>query len=398
MSPEDQTWTLRRVLAAMSDNERTGVLEVTTGSSVTRIHLRKGGIVLAERKSAERYYPVADYLVESGRISTDTLIEARQKSASLEIPLDEYLVSKKLASEDLVKRFADLHVADLLFPLFSRPNLNIEFKEERPLTTNFVTHLPISYVLKEADRRSEAWPELRRRVGSSKAVYTKDPAVLAELLGYTAPTGNDEPLPELSGSARVVFFHVNGVKTVEQIGRATGLGMYEAYRGLCELLDAFLLELVSHDGVGEQPPISSQLSAVMTYVTYALIAMLLGLGGHWVLTNPEVMALDRTAGSEEITQQIRNARVDNVRQSLEVYQLLKGVYPETLSELAEAEVVAPATINAMMGMDYRRSGASYRLTDGPVTPKGESEAPGKSAASPGSSEVGVSEKATTKAP
>jgi len=362
-APGAEVWTLKRVLTAMLDNERTGVLDVKSAGLVTRIHLRKGGVTMVERMGLDRQFPLADYLVESGRISSSELVEARQKCEMMDMPLDEYLVSKRLASEDLAKRYSDLHLADMLFPLFSRESLEIEFKDERPKSSGFATQLPISYVLKEAERRSGEWPELRRRVGSGHAVYTKDPAVLAELLGYVEPPEDDEePLPELSGSARVVFFHVNGKKTVEQISRATGLGMYETYRGLRELLDAFLLEVETHEGVGEKPPSRSPLTRMVTYTTYALIAVLLGLGGQWVVSNPDVLTFDRAAGSASILSQVQRSHMAQVRMALEVYHAQKREYPESLDQLAATDMLASATVASMRNMRYTRGSGGYTLT------------------------------------
>ncbi len=376
-----ETWTLKRVLAAMLDNQRTGVLEVTSGSVVTRIHLRKGGVVLVELKQDERQYLVADYLVESGRVSMNDVANARAKSALLQVPLDEYLVSKNLCSEDLAKRYADLHLTDLLFPLFSRDALEIEFKEERPQISDFVTQLPISYVLKEAERRGGEWPELRRRVGSQRAVYTKESSVLAELLGYVDPNPEDEePLPELSGSARVVFFHINGKKTVEQIARATGLGMHETYRGIRELLDGFLLEIVTHEGPGERPPKRSALTRLVTWVTSALILVLIGFGGQWLAANPEVLALDRTAGSASILSQVQAAHLAQVRVALEIYHVQKQEYPETLADLVNARLLAGATEASMGALRYVRRADGYALSargdsDAPPAPSGERGGP-----------------------
>ena len=363
MSGFGETWTLRRVLTKILEEDLTGVLDVVSAGVTTRIHVRKGNVVRVERVGQETRSHLADYLIETGRMTIRDIVEARQKSTALDMQLDEYLVSRRLASEDQAKRHADLNCRDLIFSLFTLESMNVGFKDERPRPSSYATQLPISFVLKEAERRNAEWPELRRRVGSVHAVYEKDSSVVGQILGYVAldPEAS-EAVSELSGSARVVIFHANGKKTVEQLGRATGLGLFETYRGLRELLDADLVMLKAHEGVGEQPAAhGSRLSRVFSTVVVAAVITLIGLGLYWGFNQPELFRLQAPTVSDAHASEAAQAHVVNVRTALEIHHVRHRKYPEALSALADGFGLGPATLRAMTIMAYSTTPHGYTL-------------------------------------
>lgn len=369
MAPADKRsapteWTLARVLASMGEQGRTGILEVASGSQATRIHMRRGQIVYAEHTSGTEAWPLGEYLLESGTVKAPALLEAREKAELMGVSLEEYLIDKKLVSEDVLKRFADLHVAEVLFPLFRRTKLSMNFLDERPHNPRLITALPVNFVLKEADRRAELWPELRRRVGGPRAVYGKDPSIMAEILGYVdAQPGDEEALPEMSASARVIFFHINGKKTVEQLARASGLGMFETYRALGELLDAMLLELIAHEGPGEQPAQRSpHLPRIISVLAWLALAGLLALGVQWWLSGGAGdVESTLMSDSPEVREVIGRSQVADIEAALELYQIRTGEYPERLEDLITRGYLSSDVARTFEALTYERQDRAHVL-------------------------------------
>ncbi len=359
-----ERWSFDRILALLDEQRRTGVLEVTAGTTRTRVHVRKGYVSHAERRDGIDW-PVGAYLLDSGTLTDVQLFEARRQAERRNLPVEDVLVDGGVVSADVMKRFIDLQVAEVLYPLFLERSLDIRFLEERPETPRFATSLPVSFILKEAERRAELWPPLRQRVGRTTAVFRKDDALLPEILGYADPDPKAEPLPELSAGARVAFFHLGGARTVEQVARASGLGLFETYRALAELLDAYLITLADPNGKGERradgPP---PWRHVVTALTYAVFAALVFGGVQWVRGQADVLTVSAADPAGELGAVAGAVRAAQVRDAIQLFRLQRGTYPESLQELVAAGWVGPDVAPLLERMRYRRLIDSHTL-EGP---------------------------------
>ena len=356
-------WTFGRVLALMDEQGRTGVLAVGGEHDQTRLHIRKGYVVYVDRPRGAEKWLLGEYLVSTRSAKLTDLLAALKESERTGGMVEDIIVERKLVSEDVLRRFSDLQVAELLFPLFPRTGLAIRFLEERPHSPEFVTPLPVSYILKEAERRAELWPAVRQRVGRPTAVYRKDGSVLPELLGYVQPDNDsDEPLPEISADARIVYFFVNGAKTVEQVARAAGLGLFETYRASAELLDAYLLTLVTTHGEGERTGAGeSVLPRLVSIITYAVIAALLLLGAQWVIGRSSELRSSLTASSPAIDRVVERSRFHQIEGALQLHELQVGAYPEALADLVTGGYLGRDAAQAIGRLDYQVTETGYAL-------------------------------------
>lgn len=356
-------WTFARVLQLMDQEGRTGVLEVGSGDDTTRIHLRKGYVVGVSEKVGRGGWLLADYLVHSGTVSAEALVGARRDAEKRRMDIEEVLVERKLVSEDILKRFVDQQHAELLFPLFRRQGLAIRFIEERPVQSRFATALPVSYVLKQAEREAAEWPALRQRVGLPESVYRKDGSVMAELLGYTEPDEDaSEPLPELGPNTRIVYFYVNGAKTVEQVARASGLTLYETYKAMNELLDSYLLTLVTTHGEGERAiGGGSPMARAVTVLTYLLLAGILAAGAQWASTHMSSLGVTATSSSPAIDGVVAEARLHTTHEAISLFHLHLGALPEPLDLLVDARYLRRSDAAVFDLLDYAPSGDVYTL-------------------------------------
>jgi hypothetical protein len=288
--------------------------------------------------------------------------EAERKSTSI----SEALVASKAVSADVLKRFVDLQTKELLFPLFEEEGLQIKFLEERPRANPHATDLPVSYLLKEAERRREHWTRLRSAVGRTSAVYDADKSVLAELLGYDEPAededGEELAIPEVGMNTRIVFFLTNGAKTVEQVARASGLALYDTYQSYDELLNYEVVDLVTPHSKGEERSSGgAHLSRLVTSFMYLFIAIILGFGGQWLFTHAESFTPSSIASTPAIVDAVQTATFEQVEGALQLYALRHGTFPEGLDALVSESLLRAETRETMSALSYQTDGPQYTL-------------------------------------
>ncbi len=368
MKQHDDDWTFSKVLTLMDEQSSTGILEIgvpSTGTT-THIHMRRGYVVDVEEVVGDHRWLLGDYLVLSGITDQKKVLAAEKEAARQKVSVAEALVSAKCVSSDVIKRFVDLQTTELLFPLFEEEGLQIQFLEKRPRANPHATDLPVSYLLKEAERRRERWAELRKEVGRSSAVYDADTSVLAELLGYDDPAEDAEEedmmVADASVNARIVFFLTNGAKTVEQVARASGLSLYDAYQSYAELIELDVVELVTPHSKGEERSSGGEhLSRLVSFAMYLFIAAVLAMGIHWFSTEGSALNIEAARSTEAISEAVHTATFEHTEVALQLYALRHGVFPQRLEALFKGAYLAPERRETMNRLSYESDGASYVL-------------------------------------
>lgn len=363
-SPSSAAESLSKLLSQLDEEHRTGILETLDGTTgeLTRIHLRRGHVVAVQQTTGRGGWILAEYLLRSGTIETRALLAARKVAQRSDVPLEDALVQRKDVSPDVLKRFVDLQTAEMLLPLFRKRGLSIRFVEERPHPSPYATALPISYVLKEAERVNTRWPQTRQRVGRPEAIFEKEGNVLAEMLGHELPDREEEPLPDLSANARLVYFFVNGERTIEQIARSSGITVFDAMSAMKELLDAYLISLVTTHGPGETiGDTGSRIPMMVSVAMWVLLAGLLAAAVPQVTRVAAISSLEIASSSPSIDAVVEDTRWASLHQGLQLHELHHGSYPTTLPMLIEAGYLHPASAAILSHARYRRVEGGYTL-------------------------------------
>ena len=338
------------------------MIEVAGPETVTRLHFRKGALVHAEPVAGSDLWPLGDYLTYGGILSSRDILRAQRAADKKKISVEDALLTYEQVTEDLLTRFIDLQVQESLFPLFSLELPMLTWLDERPRLVRLGTPLPTEWILKESRRRADLWVGLEEAVGRKTAVFDKDQSCLGELLGYTHD--REEPLPSIGGNARIVFYFINGEKTVVQIARASGLGLFQVYQALAVLIDAVVVEVASLHGVGEQPPVfRPRLRYAVLGLTYAILALGLMVGVQWALDHGKkieehlVSHYGQTT-SGQTTENMPAIEMQRITSSLELYELEFGHYPASLEDLTQTgfSVVRPERLRDAYRLELSSTG------------------------------------------
>ena len=256
-----EVWTFARVFQRMYERSKSGILEVMGPDGEARLHLQAGKVVNLETSDAGNWR-LGDFLVESETVASNELARLVLKSEKSGKPLEQLLVDKGLVTADILKRFVELHVRETIFPLFRKTGITCRFEELEPTANPWMSPIPAPYFLKNAGRRAELWPRLNKRIPHDEVVFDKVDAYIKTVLGetssiiFTEEEGEKKPQQDtgdhIGGNERIVYYYVNGKKTVRQLSYASCLGEFETYIALVKLFDKGFIEVREQRGKGEK--------------------------------------------------------------------------------------------------------------------------------------------------
>jgi hypothetical protein len=351
---------LRSVLAELDTNERSGIVVAKTeDGNTTRIHLRRGTVVAVEQSTNAGGWILAEYLLRTQSITSARLVKARKQAEKTGQALDEVLVETKVVGADLLKRLIDLEAEEALMPLFRAIGLTVYFVEERPIPSVLGSPLPVGYVLKEGERQRGRWAGIRRKVGRPDAIYRHDGPFAATVLGYEEEDGDESPL-ELSADARLVYFFLNGERTTEQIARTCALSLFQTMSAMEELLEAYLVSLVTTHGDGEAlRETSSFLPRLVWLVTSLAIVAVLALLGDGLRT--ATMPTSEPVIPSPLEQASAQSRLSEANEGVRLYELRFGEFPPSLEALDEAGLRHPARLVGEASLEYKSFERGFRL-------------------------------------
>lgn len=354
---------LRGMLAHLNSDERSGIVDARTAEGdSTRIHLRRGAIVAVEHATNADNWLLAEYLLRTKSISSRGLLKARKRADKNDQALEEILVEGKLVGEDLLRRLMGLEAQETLMPLFRAQGLHVEFVEERPIPALYSSPLPIGYILKEAERQSGKWPALRRKIGRPDAIYRLEGPFSTHAMGFDPSDDEEELERELSGDARLVYFFINGRRTTEQIARCCALSLFQTMTAMEELLDAYLIALVTTHGPGEKIRESSVFLPRLVWLitSVALLAALALLGERAQTLAQQDVAIVTPDGLKTAA---RLTRFRDVQEGIRLFELRHGRFPLHLEELSEAGYQHEEGILTSPPMGYLADESGFRLQD-----------------------------------
>ncbi len=347
----DARWTFARVFKLMYERSNTGILDVLGPDGEVRLHLREGKVVNVETLDADRWM-LGDFLLESETLAENQLYKVMRRAKKSQEPVEDVLVKRGLVTKDILKRFIELHVRETIFPLFRKTGITCRFDEVEPMANPWIAPIPAAYFLRNADRRTKLWPKLLQRIPNEDYVFDKVDTFIASILGQSGALPaqlteeeGEEPkeMEPIGGNERIVYFYVNGKKTVRQLAYASCLGEFETYISLVKLHERGFIEAVTSKGKGEKLkkkrvvlPLAAR---TLAYVLAACVVAALIWLRPGALQHPEGFVSVMPPALEEHIQEHNRARVTTALETWFLTSERPWRYPIALEQLVSMELL-----------------------------------------------------------
>ena len=337
---------LDRLLLQAARRGASGLITVTVSDAEVQIHLLQGKIV-GVRATGNLGWDLVDFLLESETVAPNTLVRMSNRASKKGITLEDMLVQSEAVGEEVLQRLVQVQCSEVLLSLFEHESMDYSLRDQTPEPTPFLNPIPIPFLLKRWAGRKGQLQKLRASVPNLKAVYDKVESSISRVLG--ADRGRVELLEntELSGAERVVYFHCNGEKTVEQMVFASCLGEFETRRALSRLLALGVVHLVTADGQGQTLKREYRgLHRTLRLLSYG-VSLVLVAGFLWwrpvLITDPQSLVSTTSSPLQFRKQSYQETRVER---ALEAYRVIRTKYPTTLKDLQSEGLMTESDLRA----------------------------------------------------
>ena len=236
-----KTFYLSSLLQLLSNDKKTGILELTDGSDIVQVFFRDGTIINAFGSS--RVERLTNYLRSEGIVSAEQLDKGLNMSAHTGKKIGKVLVEQGLISQELLESLLHRQIEQTLFSLFLWEQGEFEYRDQEfDLSDQIVTSFDTMGVVLEASRRVDEIPQLKQRVPQDNEI----PAI----------TANSEALQKatLHTAERAVLSLINGKRAVKRVIEDSGYDELKVYKTLFSLVTAGLI--IREKNTLKRPPAS----------------------------------------------------------------------------------------------------------------------------------------------
>jgi hypothetical protein len=219
---------LSSLLQLLSNDKKTGILELTDGSDIVQVYLRNGTIINAFGSS--RVERLTNYLRSEGIISEEQLEKSLTLSAHTGKKIGKVLVEQGLVSQELFEKLLHRQIEQTLYSIFLWEQGEFEYRDQEfDLSDQIIASFDTMEIVLEASRRVDEIAQLKQRV-------PKDNDVLA----ITAD-GDTLQKASLKTTERAVLSLINGKRTVKRIIIDSGYDELKVYKTLFSLVTSGLI-------------------------------------------------------------------------------------------------------------------------------------------------------------
>ncbi len=223
-----KTFYLSSLLQLLSNDKKTGILELTDGNDIIQVYLRDGTIINAFGSS--RVERLTNYLRSEGIISEEQLEKSLKISAHTEKKIGMVLVEQGYISPELLEGLLHRQIEETLFSMFLWEQGEFEYRDQEfDLSDQIITSFDTMQVVLEASRRVDEISEIKKRVPADHGVLTvtEDNAALQKA--------------KLNTVERAVLSLINGRRSVKGLIHDSGYDELKVYKTLFSLITAGLI-------------------------------------------------------------------------------------------------------------------------------------------------------------
>jgi hypothetical protein len=321
------------VFQLISQQQKTGLLEVTDESQRLRITFDGGAVVTGERVGAYEQASLGEMLVRTGSITPQRLVEIEQQIASRGAKLEALLRDGGELRADQLDEIVDLVTRETLLELLRWTRGSFHF------SAGPVVHgrrpeqcIPAEQILMDGLRMLDEWQSFAHAVPSEDLVF--EPA--GDFAAWRASAG---PGAVPAQALERVFLLLDGRSSVRRVIDRSRLGTFDAVRALAELRRAGLAAPLAPVRAAARAPAAAAHPGrgVARAAATALPLLLLALAAGAALLSRRAPA---TPGFPIARSPLAEARAASatrrVRHALEAVRFQTGAWPASLDAGAMA--------------------------------------------------------------
>jgi hypothetical protein len=340
------------VFQLIAQQRKTGVLTLENEGRTLEVHFSEGSVVRARPGDTAPDAALAEFLLRTGAISEQALVEAQRRQEQSPAPLAEVLVGSRALAQEELERVVRLVTHETIFELFLWEQGSFRFRPQDLPEEPGDELIGAELLLLDALRMRDEWAQIRMRLPELAVTI----APVADAEAFSSRRERVESASGLSEEEVARLFHLaDGRISARRIIDLSRLGTFLGAKGLVELLRLGMLRIQRPQvrAAAEAAPVTRARPAL---AVWALAAAALTAGA--LLLWPEPRTMDRPLPADALERARTQMNEETLRTVLEVHAWAEGNYPESLHELRGPADLAPSPSRRY---HYARSREGYAL-------------------------------------
>jgi hypothetical protein len=356
---------------------KTGVLTLRSKEDAVTVTFLDGKVVGADSSSHRLENRLGHVLIKSGLLTPDQLSRALEIQKETLQRLGFILTHYGIISAESLKQAIQLQILQIVYRLFRWKDGDYHFSQETTIEYDRDNVVPITAesILMEGARMIDEWPIIEKRIRSYDMVFRKkltDQEIVvvgaeeADEIDFDGTTskrrraGGDKI--RISQEEKAIYDLVDGTMRVGDIVEVSRLSEFDTAKALYELLTRDLIEEVKGRGAAavlEQATPLDETEVAETPVPLPLVAVLALIALISIATsfkNPlntlRPLATSQPSTVSETMKAISMARIQQVGEAIEKYNVVNGRLPGKLQDLAP-EYVSASVLRDPWGHAYK---------------------------------------------
>jgi hypothetical protein len=326
-----QDFGLTDLLQMLGQQQKTGVLHLSSGDKEVQIFFDQGMIVgTASRQKNGPESPLGERLIRGGLLPREKWQGALKQHQEEMIPVEKVLLQTGLVRREDLTATLRLLVFETVYNLFKWKGGRFHFVA-KPVSFDpgLLEPLQPEYLLLDVLRMVDEWPLFAERIPTFQMVLRKvDP------LGALDGLGGKEWEKKRTFQMDVIYELINGQRTIQEIIDLSFVGEFDSCKSIIVLLDSGVIE-VSGTLEGGRKEKRGGVRKIMVHAGPGLLLAALILLAFWqiIFVRGEFFPLTRPAHDGWLTfrDSLRKIEEQKAIHAREVYFLEKGRSAASLS-------------------------------------------------------------------
>jgi hypothetical protein len=353
-------FSITEILQLIGQQLKTGVLKIRRGKDVVEIYFADGSIVHVYSNYRGKKDLIGKIFVKAQLITQEQLERVLRIQKETRKYLGEIFVELQLLTKDEVLRVISTQAYETIYDLFWWGDGEFNFDVKMVESYKKIPFaLSTEQVLLNILRMVDEWSEIEKKIFSPYMVFRKIQEKEEKPVGGLSLL--EEWRGKLTSEQELIYNLVDGTRTVQDIIDRSLLGRFNASEILSYLLDTGVIEIagvfapslmtrVRSTNLREILPMAS-LAGSLVLIFLLVVCFTPNFLSH--LLNSRVEHVD----IEIPIHLVHKARLDRIKNALEIYYLETGAYPSQLEHLVSARLLRREDLFYRKGISYQ-----YELT------------------------------------